>query len=182
MKKITCMLIFSIVLSGNLFSQEKGFGFTTGIDLVGLFYGDESPSASVVPTIYYISRTETAQIEPSLSYYSSSSDDDDGDVKRSQIGIGFGYLQPKYTSDNFTSYIGGRLLYSMISTKYSYSGDDYDDSQISIAPVYGAEYKFSNHFSVGGELRLNITLPSAEDESDTRTIYTSTALFFRFYK
>ena len=181
MKKITYMLIFSIVLSGNLFSQEKGFGFTTGIDLVGLF--NESPSASVVPTIYYISRTETAQIEPSLSYFSSSSDYGDGDVKRSQIGIGFGYLQPKYTSDNFTSYIGGRLLYSMMSTKYSGdSGGDYDDSQISIAPVYGAEYNFSNHFSVGGELRLNITLPSAEDESDTRTIHTSTALFFRFYQ
>ena len=55
-----------------------------------------------------------------------------------------------------------------------------DDNVISISPVCGTEYSFSNNFSIGGETRFNLLVSTGEDESSIR--HTSAHLFFRFYK
>ena len=57
---------------------------------------------------------------------------------------------------------------------------DEDEKVISISPVYGTEYSFSNNFSIGGETRFNLLMSTGEDESSIRHI--SAHLFFRFYK
>ena len=192
MKKIILILCFSLLIIGNLFGQSKGFGFTTGIDMVSLISSFDGGSGNIMPTIYYINKTPTATWEPSFSYYKTSRTYTDYnnygevaeyDVSNSIITVGFGYLKPNYSIDNFTSYWGARLSYTILNVNMDCDGcESDDDSQMAIAPIYGAEYYFGNHFSVGGELRFNIILPSEEDESDTQTMYTSTALLFRFYK
>ena len=83
--------------------------------------------------------------------------------------LGVGYLADKIQSNNFVSYWGGRFSITMFS-------EDVEDI-ISISPVCGAEYSFSDNFSVGGETRFNYTM---NDELSTMDI--SSHLFFRFYK
>mgnify|MGYP001190876696 CR=1 FL=1 len=83
--------------------------------------------------------------------------------------LGIGKLFNTTKSNDFCTYVGGRLSTSIISNS--------DDVRFLIAPVYGAEYSFSDNFSVGGETRFNYTM---NDESTIMDI--SSHLFFRFYK
>ena len=86
--------------------------------------------------------------------------------------VGVGYLKNRSQSDNFGTYWGGRFSMTMNS--------DDDDNVISISPVCGTEYSFSNNFSIGGETRFNLSMSTGDDESSIRNI--SAHLFFRFYK
>ena len=152
---ITCLLI------SNVFSQEKGNGFGVALDGGG--------SISIVaPSVYYMYNLPNSTIEPSLGYFSNTFD---GETESMTPG-GVGYLKNWSQSDNFSTYWGGRFAMTMNSEE--------DDNIISISPVCGTEYSFSNNFSIGGETRFNITMLTGEDESSYSNI--SAHLFFRFYK
>ena len=159
---ITCLLI------SNVISQEKGngFGFTFngGSSIMNLMMGEGNPT----PTVYYMYNLSNATIEPSLGYFSTSSDGETSSITT----VGVGYLKNRSQSDNFGTYWGGRFAMTMNS--------DADDSILSIAPVCGAEYSFSNNFSIGGETRFNHSMSTGDDESSISNI--SAHLFFRFYK
>ena len=159
---ITCLLI------SNVFSQEKGngFGFTFngGSSFMNLMMGAESTT----PSVYYMYNLPNGTIEPSLGYFSTTT----GAETESMTTVGVGYLKNRSQSDNFGTYWGGRFAMTMTSEE--------DDNVISIAPVLGAEYSFSNNFSIGGETRFNLLMSTGEDESSIRHI--SAHLFFRFYK
>ena len=159
---ITCLLISNVV------SQEKGngFGFTFngGSSIMNLMMGE----GNTTPTVYYMYNLSNATIEPSLGYFSTSSDGETSSITT----VGVGYLKNRSQSDNFGTYWGGRFAMTMNS--------DADDSILSIAPVCGAEYSFSNNFSIGGETRFNHSMSTGDDESSISNI--SAHLFFRFYK
>ena len=158
---ITCLLI------SNVLSQEKGngFGFTFngGSSLMNLMMGQ----TSMTPTVYYMYNLSNSTIEPSLGYFSTSSNGETSSITT----VGVGYLKNRSQSDNFGTYWGGRFAMTMNSE---------DDNVISISPVCGTEYSFSNNFSIGGETRFNLLMSTGEDESSIRHI--SAHLFFRFYK
>ena len=159
---ITCLLL------SNVFSQEKGngFGFTFngGSSIVNLMMGD----GSMTPTVYYIYNLPSSTIEPSLGYFSTSSNGETSSITT----VGVGYLKNRSQSDNFGTYWGGRFHMTMNS--------EADDNAISISPVCGTEYSFSNNFSIGGETRFNLSMSTGDDETSIRHI--SAHLFFRFYK
>ena len=159
---ITCLLI------SNVISQEKGngFGFTFngGSSIMNLMMSE----GNTTPTVYYMYNLSNATIEPSLGYFSTSSYGETSSITT----VGVGYLKNRNQSDNFGTYWGGRFAMTMNS--------DADDSILSIAPVCGAEYSFSNNFSIGGETRFNHSMSTGDDESSISNI--SAHLFFRFYK
>ena len=159
---ITCLLI------SNVISQEKGngFGFTFngGSSIMNLMMGD----GSMTPAVYYMYNLPNSTLEPSLGYYSMTSNGETESVTT----VGVGYLKNRSQSDNFGTYWGGRFAMTMNS--------EADDNVISISPVCGTEYSFSNNFSIGGETRFNLSMSTGDDESSIRNI--SAHLFFRFYK
>ena len=159
---ITCLLI------SNVISQEKGngFGFTFngGSSLMNLMMGQ----TSMTPTVYYMYNLSNSTIEPSLGYFSTSSNGETSSITT----VGVGYLKNRSQSDNFGTYWGGRFSITMVS--------EADDNVISVSPVCGTEYSFSNNFSIGGETRFNLLMSTGEDEASIRHI--SAHLFFRFYK
>ena len=159
---ITCLLI------SNVISQEKGngFGFTFngGSSIMNLMMGEGNPT----PTVYYMYNLSNATIEPSLGYFSTSSDGETSSITT----VGVGYLKNRSQSDNFGTYWGGRFAMTMNS--------DADDPVLSISPVCGTEYSFSNNFSIGGETRFNFSMSTGDEESSISNI--SAHLFFRFYK
>ena len=74
-------------------------------------------------------------------------------------------------TDTYSTYWGGRISMTNIS--------DSDDSIFSISPVCGAEYNFSDNFSIGGETRFNYAFDTSDEETSVMDI--SAHLFFRFY-
>ena len=170
MKK-TSKLIITFCLLSNIFSQEKGhgFGFTFNggnsiMNIINIFNGGGVKSS---PTVYYIHNlSNSKRIEPSLGYFYVSNENESNRITT----LGVGYLAEKIQSNIFLTYWGSRFSMTMFS-------EDADEDIISISPVCGAEYSFSDNFSIGGETRFNYTM---NDELSTMDI--SSHLFFRFYK
>ena len=54
-----------------------------------------------------------------------------------------------------------------------------DDNIYLFSPVYGAEYHFSDNFSLGGETRVNYAYKVSDNENNLISI--SAHLFCRFY-
>ena len=157
---ITCLLI------SNVISQEKGNGFGFTFNGSGSI---ENYGGYMSPTVYYIYNLSNGnRIEPSLGYISSSSNDETESI----ITAGVGYLKNRSQSDNFSTYWGSRFAMTMNS--------EADNHTISISPACGAEYSFSNNFSIGGETRFNILMSG--DDDDSSISYIGASLFFRFYK
>ena len=111
---ITCLLI------SNVISQEKGngFGFTFngGSSIMNLMMGE----GNTTPTVYYMYNLSNATIEPSLGYFSTSSNGETSSITT----VGVGYLKNRSQTDNFGTYWGGRFSMTMNS--------EADDSVISI--------------------------------------------------
>ena len=177
--KITIMILF---LSSNILIQGGGFGFTFdgGSSLWNLMSTMESGGnlISLTPTAYYVHNLPDGKLEPSLSYYSTkyteNSFDGSGTTSTetsSTTILGIGYLKDRFKTDTYRTYWGGRISMTNMS--------DEDDSIYSISPVYGAEYNFSDNFSIGGETRLNYGFDTSDEE--TSVIDISAHLFFRFY-
>ena len=144
---IKLTMIICLLLS-TIFSKEKGdgFGFTFngGNSIMNIL--DES-GMKPSPTVYYIHNLSNGKrIEPSLGYFSVSNESE----SNSMTTLGLGYLKNKIQSNNFLTYWGGRFSLNIFS-------EDIEDI-ISISPICGAEYSFSDHFSIGGETRFNYTM------------------------
>jgi hypothetical protein len=149
----------------------SGFGFTfnIGSSMMNLLTIIDGAGMNLSPTVYYIHYlSNSKRIEPSLGYFSVSSEGESSSITT----FGVGYLADRIQSNNFETYLGGRFSITMVS--------DEDDSALSISPVCGAEYSFSDNFSIGGEARFNYSLNTGDDELSTMDI--SSHLFFRFYK
>ena len=178
-KHITIMILF---LSSNILIQAGGFGFTFdgGSPMMNLIssMGSGGSTIALTPTAYYVHNLPDGKLEPSLSYYSTKYTETSSFVNgttstetSSTTVLGIGYLKDRLKTDTYRTYWGGRISMTNMS--------DEDDSIFSISPVYGAEYNFSNNFSIGGETRLNYAFDTSDEE--TSVIDISAHLFFRFY-
>ena len=181
MYKRVQFLILSFFLFSNVFTQGKGngFGFTFdgGNPIMNLLSSISSSNSTIqlTPTLYFIQNLSFGKVEPSISYYSTTYTDTDWDGStstetNSTIVLGIGFLEDKLKYDNYNTYWGGRISVT--------SNSDLD--VFLIAPVYGAEYNFSNNFSIGGETRINYAFDNSDSEMSVIDI--SAHLFFRFYK
>ena len=160
MKNIFKLIIIFCLLS-NVFTQQRGNGFGFSFD-----ENNDPSSYMFSPSVNYIYNLSNGKrIEPSLGYFSVADESESNSITT----LGVGYLENKIQSNNFVSYWGGRFSITMFSEDF--------ENIISISPVCGAEYSFSDNFSVGGETRFNYTM---NDESTIMDI--SSHLFFRFYK
>ena len=182
MKKYINIIIMILFLSSNILIQGGGFGFTFdgGSPMMNLIssMGSGSSTLSLTPTAYYVHNLPDGKLEPSLSYYSTKYTETSyygngttSTETSSTTVLGIGYLKDRLKTDTYSTYWGGRISMTNMS--------DEDDSIFSISPVYGAEYNFSDNFSIGGETRLNYAFDTSDEE--TSVIDISAHLFFRFY-
>ena len=171
-------IVITIFLSSNILTfANNGFGFTFDAGSSSIINMLSTHDSILPTTVYYITNNTKGKYEFSLGFVTSASDASDEDELNFITMLGIGKLFNTTKSNDFCTYVGGRLSTSIISNS--------DDVRFLIAPVYGAEYSFSDNFSIGGETRFNISIVnhSGSNESDyTTTITTSSAhLFFRFY-
>ena len=158
-KKIQFITI-ALFLFSNALAEGKGNGVGFTFSDYNMYTNSISP-----PSIYYVINTASGKIEPSLGFYQVSNEYDESSV----MNFGIGYLKDKTQSDNYSTYWGGRISMT--------SNSDSETNIITISPICGAEFSFSDHVSIGGETRFNIL---STDETTQMVI--SPHLFFRFYK
>ena len=162
MNKNIQFLAITLFLFSNALAEGKGNGF--GFTIKDINTG--SMNTEMLPSIYYVINIASGgRIEPNVGFLSLSNDYNESTL----LTFGIGYLKNKTQSDNYSTYWGGRFSMS--------SNSDSDTNLITIAPICGAEYSFSDHVSIGGETRFNI-LMFDETMQNVITPY----LFFRFYK
>ena len=161
MNKNIQFLAITLFLFSNALAEGKGNGFGFTMKDYNMYSNTE-----MLPSIYYVYNIPSGKIEPNIGFLSASDDYSDGTTL---MTFGIGYLKDKAQSDNYSTYWGGRFSIA--------SNSDSETDLITIAPICGAEYSFSDHVSIGGETRFNILM---QDES-TQIVITP-HLFFRFYK
>ena len=160
MNKNVQFLAITIFLFSNALAGGKGSGFGFTIKDFNMYSNTE-----MLPSIYYVINTASGKIEPNVGFLQVSDEYNESTL----INFGIGYLKDKTQSGNYSTYWGGRLSMA--------SNSDSETNIITIAPICGAEFSFSDHVSIGGETRFNIL---STDET-TKTVITP-HLFFRFYK
>ena len=170
MKKLIIITLI-VLLSSSIFSMDKksglGISFNSGNPVLNLMtssqvdFDTDALITPLYPSVYYIYKINRWNIEPAIAYISIPM----GNDKRASLTtVGVGFLN----NNNSAGYWGNR--FSLTSTT------DMEDLIPLIDFVLGREYNFSDKFSIGGEVRLNMRL------LDIGINNISSHLFFRFYK
>ena len=142
-------------------SPKIGFGLEF-VAIPGIIVSDDTSPSVYVPIIF-----NDLLIEPEFSYYSQTEEidyiqappsyinTDPKEISTMIIGCGFYKL---FNKNKVRHYSGIKLGYGLISTDptSSYSTQSSKGTLTLIAPTSGAEYIISNHFTIGGEIALNI--------------------------
>ena len=160
MNKNIQFLAITLFLFSNVLAEGKGNGFGFTIKDFNMI-----SNAEMLPSIYYVINTASGKIEPNVGFLQVSYENNESTL----MNFGIGYLKDKTQSDNYSTYWGGRISMT--------SNSDSETNIITISPICGAEFSFSDHVSIGGETRFNIL---STDETTQMVI--SPHLFFRFYK
>jgi hypothetical protein len=146
---------------------------------------DQFPTPKV---LLIINPTNRFRLEPEFSFYQRNG----SRSKTYSVGLG-GYYQFQRAQTNFYTGVYGGVTRgvrkgetpsNMGSVKYTSV-----DEIFSVGPVFGGEYFFTPHFSLGGELTLRWAIykdyeqPEVfEDNIDDLTyVYTGASLFVRFF-
>ena len=131
------------IMSANLMAGgvkgQKGIGFS---------------ATDVTPTfksVIWVS--DNVKFEPSIAFASFSPDEGDG---LTRFIPGLGILYSFRVGEPIRPFVGIRGAFDMLSA----DGESYSD--IMFAPAVGAEYFFSDHFSVAGEYQMQIIM--ADDQ------------------
>ncbi len=181
-------------------SVNIGIGISLNPNL--LFTNSETPYYSLTSpaNFYLLINSSHFRLEPEVGFYSFSnryaaeygSDDYTSSILR--IGIGLFYILPIESS--FDIYFGPRfgfLLRSSTSRSYTgyYSSGEFKKTQTDffMGICTGAEYFFSNHFSIGGEIQFNYlslgnpeyTPQQGSSTNSTTVTFTNALMFFRWY-
>ncbi|MCH9031248.1 MAG: hypothetical protein IIB00_03180 [candidate division Zixibacteria bacterium] len=132
-------LIFFVSLSLALPASSFAGG-TSGQTGIGFLVTDISTSLNL-----RIWSSENMTIEPTFSF-SRIFPKNSGSLASYQMGLGIAaHWKP---GEDLRPYIGGRISFDIAS----FNDETYAD--IAFSPVFGAEYFFSDHFSVGGEFQV----------------------------
>ena len=176
--------LIPIIIIGSIFSQDNnnklGFGFTfdAGNPIMNLVSSLSSGNAPPIltPTLYLSQDLTFGKFEPSISYYSTKSTQTSysGTTSKetnSMTILGIGLIENRKKYEQYNTYWGGRFAIAMSSES--------DDNIYLFSPVYGAEYHFSENFSLDGETRINYAIDNSDEKNSVIDI--SSHLFFRFY-
>ena len=176
MKIIKKVLIVSMLSTTMSSAQDAGLGVTLGAGDIGTSLMQViTDGVALAPTVYILYNTPSVRWEPSLGFSRASDENSSSTI----IIVGVGVLKPTQINDNFARYFGVRVGYVSMKQEYDYNGSEEDsETGISIAPVFGAEYKFSNYFSIGGETQASYFRPSDEG---SKIMLLKAVVFFRFY-
>ena len=186
MKKFMYFLLsvaVTAMLTVPLYAQDGtriglGVSLTASGGSVDLFETVLSPASIYVPITFGKFR-----IEPEFGIFRVSSESG-GDFPRSststvlQFGTG---LFAVNRIDKTLLYYGARFGLTRMSDSFDSNGSSDSSSRTNIygGPALGAEYMFSEHFSLGGEAQLiYLSVGSTDDNDDTGSVLRSRALFF----
>lgn len=137
---------------------------------------------------------ERTYIEPEFGVFrtsvSTSGGGFSGDASFTNIRVGVGVLMEMQPRGDLRPYIGPRVGINRISSKTSGGGFEESSKQTNwfVSGVLGAQYFFSPHFSLGGEVQLTrtsignpTTEPPSTSEDKQSFITTQSLLLLRWY-
>ncbi len=136
-----------------------GIGLGMPVNQLGQLLGIFGGSASVEPQIFVpINISANLRIEPQLGYFRISDDADDTDDSSFTLGAGVFFVKPVVQQTQL--YLGGRLAVNWTRDEDRTSSTNVDKTEqtnVTIAGVFGGEYLPSPWFSVGAEAQLAYT-------------------------
>lgn len=126
------------------------------------------------------------RIEPEFGLRRFSSEQGDVEASETSIILGTGVFAEGATVANTVIYYGGRVGIARYSESIETPAGDNDESvtDLFLGPAVGAEYYFSERFSLGGEAQLMFTAIGQEDDDDDGSaslLQTGAILFVRWY-
>ena len=197
------ILVLTTFSSAQTEGSSVQFGFGVNISReVPTFTSSETMEIITLPidlaNFTFVIRGKNFRIEPSLGYFTGSSDytngqyHSEGSISNFRIGAVIAYNNSSFESMNFYYGIDIGVILSSESGSVNnpYTGSDsYDRSKTDffIGPAIGGEYMFNRYFSLGGEINLNYVsvgnYSDGEDEDDSTTWLISTrgAVYVRWY-
>jgi hypothetical protein len=202
--KTICTILFSLTLTILSFPQDEenyvqyGFGVSLSSEYsVYNFYGyGEQLQIETLPidmaNISMVIKDNYFRVEPSLGYFTKSSDYSDGgySTERSttniRIGTVIAFNNANIESMNFYYGVDLGLILSRSSYTSNISSESTDRSKTDffIGPAVGGEYMFIKYFSLGGEINLNyISIGQYDSGSGTSewAISTRGVIYLRWY-
>jgi len=184
MKTITGVLVLlSVVAATAVPHSQAQTKVGIGVSLTGSGASIDFFEALLSPATIYVPITfGSFRIEPEFGIFRTSSSSGDSDFSSSetvlQLGTGlFGLKRVNQTQ----IYYGIRVGMTRVSSSSKFSGTKNDDSRTNIyfSPATGAEYLFSDHFSLGGEMQLvYLSLGSSDGSDASGSIIRTRGLFF----
>jgi len=172
MRTIFSLLIVSFLLSTVATAQDNpvnfGFGVNFTREMTIISTGADDLGVYTLPidlaNFSIIIRGTNFRIEPSLGYFSTSSDySSQGYTSKSstsnfRIGSLVAYNNNSIESMNFYYGLVFGALFTSSSSENNYPGSTNNDeskTDFFIGPAVGGEYMFNDHFSFGGEINVN---------------------------
>lgn len=157
MKKIgfvSASIILALAAAGNAYAASSSAGPTAGG--IGLS-ADFAPSNSPIDTSFFVSGKYFISKSMAIIAGAGLRLNDSGaptNAKSTDYGIqgGFRYY---LKTDELAPFVGGRLTYGAVRT--GAGGAAVDNSILALGAEVGAEYFFSQHFSVEGAINLGYT-------------------------
>lgn len=121
---------------------------------------------------------ESVTVEPQFAIRYISLDEID--ASSTQLGLGIGVAWRKVTGTALRPLVAARFEYDMLIT------EDETYADMLLSGGFGAEYFFSNHFSVGGEVDLSLVFTDDDfspnfPTENTTILTTSQMLTAHFY-
>lgn len=165
--RLLFLVLFAATLPASSFA-----GGTSGQIGIGFLVTDISTELNL-----RIWSSKNITFEPTFSF-SHISPENSGSLTSYVPGLGFAAHWK--SGEDLRPYIGGRISLNIAS----FSSSTFTD--IAIAPVFGAEYFFSDHFSIGGEFQLVVILTDDDFSpallaSNATYIQTAQALTVQLY-
>lgn len=149
-----------------------GIGLGMPVNQLSQLLGIGGSGASLEPQIYVpINISPNLRIEPQLGYFKLS--DDDAQTETSSFTIGAGVFFVKPVVQQTQLYLGGRLALNWFRDEDQNTPAKFEQTNLTIAGVFGGEYLPSPWFSVGAEAQLAYTALGDPDVTDTAGVTTT---------
>jgi hypothetical protein len=184
MKKIA-MVTALLCVSGSALAADFGLGVSIRSNDSTIYVPiDVSKSFRIEPMLRYQNSKSESSVFGAGSPYTVAAT---AELTSWNVGVGvFGVTQ---VAESANVYYGGRIGYISADYETSYAGTappgvsflpskDKSDGFF-LAPTIGVEYRFSDHFSIGGEAALIYTKVDGDQYTDESTS-TSTNIIFRY--
>ena len=200
MKNIVVLLfLFTITFFNFAQEQENNMQFGFGVSIareVPTFTSEELEVIALpidLANFSMIIKGKNFRIEPSLGYFTGSSEYSNGQYKYEsstsnfRIGAVIAYNNSSFESMNFYYGIDIGIILSSYSYSSSMSSESSDGSKTDffVGPAIGGEYLFNRYFSLGGEINLNYisigNYGDSDGDSSTWMISTRGAVYVRWY-